>query len=166
MINYQKFEFYKSPIGYLKILVNDLDEIIEINILTSEEINQNSNIKSGSKEIKRCITQLDEYFSGNRKNFDLKISLAESNGTDFQKRAWQMISEIPYGSTISYQEQAERVGNIKAVRAIGGANGKNPIPIVIPCHRVIGKNGKLVGFSGGDGISTKQWLLDFEKKSM
>jgi|GEM_PF-7131003 methylated-DNA-[protein]-cysteine S-methyltransferase len=83
------------------------------------------------------------------------------NGTTFQLKSWQVLQTIPFGETISYQEQARRVGNIKAVRAIGGANNANLIPILIPCHRVIGKNGKMVGFGGG--IDNKIWLLDHER---
>jgi len=102
--------------------------------------------------------QLDLYFKGQLKTFDLKLKL---RGTTFQTRVWQRLADIPYGETISYGELAARVGNPKAARAIGMANGKNPIPIILPCHRVIGKNGSLVGFGGGLGV--KQFLLDLEQ---
>ncbi|HCY83780.1 MAG TPA: cysteine methyltransferase [Desulfobacteraceae bacterium] len=102
--------------------------------------------------------QLGEYFSGSRTRFDLDLTLS---GTDFQKQVWEKLRHIPYGQTISYGELAKRVGNPKASRAVGLANGKNPIPIIIPCHRVIGKNGKLTGFGGG--LDVKAYLLELEQ---
>jgi len=101
--------------------------------------------------------QLDEYFRGERKMFDLPLDL---RGTEFQKLAWRALAEIPYGETVTYGEQAERIGRPKAVRAIGAANGRNPISIVLPCHRVVGASGDLTGFAGG--IETKRDLLAFE----
>jgi len=105
-----------------------------------------------------AVRQLREYFSGKRTDFDLPL---EPQGTAFQRGVWKRLEEIPYGETISYGELAKRVGNPKASRAVGAANGQNPIPIVIPCHRVIGANGKLTGFGGG--LPTKEKLLDLEK---
>lgn len=102
--------------------------------------------------------QLVEYFAGKRRSFDLPIAPV---GTEFQLQAWDQLVKIPYGATISYQSLAEQMGNPKAMRAVGMANGKNPIPIVIPCHRVIGKNGSLTGFSGG--LDKKAYLLELEK---
>jgi methylated-DNA-[protein]-cysteine S-methyltransferase len=107
--------------------------------------------------IVRARTQLDEYFSGRRTRFDLPLAPA---GTPFQKRVWSALADIPYGRTISYIELARTVGDERAVRAVGGANGKNPLPIVLPCHRVIGANGSLAGFGGG--IERKRWLLEHE----
>lgn len=101
--------------------------------------------------------QLQEYFEGTRRAFDLPL---EAEGTEFQKLVWQALREIPYGTTISYQELARRVGAETAVRAVGAANGANPIPIVIPCHRVIGADGSLTGYGGG--LERKRWLLDLE----
>ena len=101
--------------------------------------------------------QLAEYFRGERKDFDLTL---EPIGTEFQRQVWNELCRIPYGKAISYRELAERVGNPNAVRAVGGANGKNPIPIVIPCHRVIASDGSLAGFGGG--VPAKQFLLDLE----
>ena len=109
------------------------------------------------KIILKTKKQLDEYFQGKRKTFDLPLVL---NGTDFQIQAWQQLIKIPYSKTISYAEQAERIGNKNKARAVGMANGLNPIPIVIPCHRVIGSNGSLVGFAGG--IDKKTILLNLE----
>ena len=102
-------------------------------------------------------TQILEYFAGVRQDFDLAIMF---DGTDFQKRAWAALQNIPYGETRSYGEQAKMIGNPKAVRAVGGANNKNPLPIIIPCHRVIGADGKLVGFGGG--LDVKEFLLKHE----
>ncbi|QQE73764.1 methylated-DNA--[protein]-cysteine S-methyltransferase [Brevibacillus composti] len=102
-------------------------------------------------------TELEEYFSGNRKQFDVPIAL---HGTAFQKAVWQELTRIPYGETKSYKEIALALGQAKAVRAIGGANNRNPIPIIVPCHRVIGSNGALVGYGGG--LSIKEQLLALE----
>ncbi len=101
--------------------------------------------------------QLLQYFARDRNEFDLPVSL---NGTEFQQRTWQMLAQIPYGKTWSYTELAKMVGSPKAVRAVGSANGRNPLPIVLPCHRVIGSNGALTGFGGG--IPIKKWLLEHE----
>ena len=102
-------------------------------------------------------TQLEEYFSGSRKEFDLPLAPA---GTEFQKQVWHMLATIPYGQTISYAQLAQRVGKPTAMRAVGAANGRNPLPIVLPCHRVIGADGSLTGFGGG--LATKQFLLQLE----
>ena len=103
------------------------------------------------------VRQLDEYFSGKRQTFELMF---DPIGTEFQKRVWKELLKIEYGTTISYLELALRLGDEKAVRAVGGANGKNPIAIMIPCHRVIGATGKLVGYGGG--MERKRWLLKHE----
>jgi methylated-DNA-[protein]-cysteine S-methyltransferase len=108
-----------------------------------------------------AIRQLKEYFAGKRADFELTLA---PDGTEFQKTVWRQLQEIPYGETISYGELAKRVGNPKASRAVGAANGQNPIPIVIPCHRVIGSNGKLTGFGGG--LPTKEKLLALEAKQL
>jgi O-6-methylguanine DNA methyltransferase len=105
--------------------------------------------------------QLGDYFSGRRKTFDLTIDRDGLGGTPFQRRVWSELEKIPYGATISYGELARRIGNPNAVRAVGLANGRNPISIIVPCHRVIGANGTLTGYGGG--IERKRWLLEFEK---
>lgn len=107
--------------------------------------------------LNRAQVQLKEYFSGKRFSFDLPL---EPKGTEFQKQVWQQLLKIPYGQHISYGEQAKRLGRPKAARAVGGANGKNPIGIIIPCHRVIGASGHLTGFAGGLDIKTQ--LLSLE----
>ena len=104
-----------------------------------------------------AATQLGQYFAKERTDFDLPLDL---QGTDFQQEAWKALARIPYGETWTYKQQAELLGRPKAVRAVGAANGKNPVSIVLPCHRVIGSNGTLTGFAGG--LDTKKQLLLFE----
>lgn len=105
--------------------------------------------------------QLVEYFAGERQQFDVPLKLA---GTQFQQRVWQELMKIPFGTTITYAELAQRVGNPNASRAVGHANGRNPISIIVPCHRVIGAAGKLTGYAGG--LNKKQWLLDWEHRAI
>lgn len=105
----------------------------------------------------RAVEQLQEYFEGERTEFDLPLA---PRGTPFQQQAWQVLREIPFGETITYGEQARRLGDRNKSRAVGAANGKNPIPIVVPCHRVVGAKGQLTGFGGG--LGKKAWLLDHE----
>ena len=108
-----------------------------------------------------AITQLEEYFDGSRLNFELPLDL---QGTEFQVAAWNALADIPYGRTASYGQQAASIGRPKAVRAIGGANGRNPVAIVLPCHRIVGADGSLTGFGGG--IEVKKWLLDHEQSML
>ena len=107
--------------------------------------------------LRECVLQLKEYFKGERTNFNL---LLNPQGTKFQKLVWQELCDIEYGKTTSYLVQSKKIGDVKAVRAVAAANGKNPISIVIPCHRVIGSDGSLTGYAGG--IWRKKWLLDYE----
>ena len=104
-------------------------------------------------------SQLGEYFAGERTEFDVPLDLI---GTPFQVKAWRALAEIPYGETVSYGQQAEHIGHPRAFRAVGSANGKNPVAIILPCHRVINSDGGLGGFGGGDGLPTKRRLLDLE----
>lgn len=103
--------------------------------------------------------QLGEYFNGERTEFDVPL---DPEGTEFQQQAWLVLRAIPYGTTVSYGEQADRMGDKKKARAVGAANGRNPISIIVPCHRVVGSNGSLTGFAGG--IDTKRFLLDHERR--
>ena len=105
------------------------------------------------------VRQLRAFFAGELRSFDLTL---KPEGTAFQKRVWETLCEIPFGETISYGELARRIGNPAASRAVGLANGTNPLPIIVPCHRVIGSNGKLTGYGGG--LENKRWLLDFERR--
>ena len=117
--------------------------------------------ESSKGVVGQAVKQLREYFAGKRADFDLPLA---PEGTEFQQSVWRNLQEIPYGETISYGELAKRVGNPKASRAVGAANGRNPIPIVIPCHRVIGASGKLTGFGGG--LPTKEALLALEERQL
>jgi len=144
--------FYESPIGWLKI------EASEIGIRSIIYVEEQAEIMETENEfIRKCIAQLDEYFAGNRTEFDIPI---DPVGTDFQMRVWSELCKIKYGETISYAELAMRVNDKKAVRAVGHANGMNKINIIVPCHRVIGSNRKLVGYGGG--LERKEWLLKHE----
>jgi methylated-DNA-[protein]-cysteine S-methyltransferase len=111
--------------------------------------------------VNNAITQLEEYFAGTRRDFELPLDL---RGTEFQVAAWTALADIPYGHTASYGQQAASIGRPKAVRAIGGANGRNPVAIVLPCHRIVGADGSLTGFGGG--IEVKKWLLDHEQGNL
>ena len=110
--------------------------------------------------LNKAVSQLNEYFNSKRTSFDLPLNL---KGTKFQIKVWQALLSIPYAQTVSYQDIALKIGNPKAVRAVGAANAKNPLAIVIPCHRVIGKNGKLTGYNGG--LSVKEFLLNLERNN-
>ena len=105
--------------------------------------------------------QLDEYFAGERTDFDVPL---HPHGTPFQLSAWDALKSIPYGETVSYGEQAARIGDRRKARAVGAANGRNPIPVIVPCHRVRGADGTLTGFGGG--LETKAWLLDHERRTV
>ena len=142
----------KSPLGYTKIL-GDENGIASISVLNSEE--KESDIIP--EVIKDCVFQLQDYFNGTLKHFDLKLNLV---GTSFQKKVWNELQNIPFGKTITYLELSKRLGDVKAIRAAAIANGKNPIWIVVPCHRVIGSDGSLTGYAGG--LHRKQWLLEHE----
>ncbi len=161
------FERFSTPLGPMIVIGNEegiyLLEFTDRRMLETElkqlEKNFKASILPGSnKNINQLKRELNEYFEGNRKNFDVPLKIF---GTEFQKKAWNALGNIPYGKTRSYKTQAEIIGHPKAVRAVGTANGCNRIAIVIPCHRVIGENGKLTGYGGG--LWRKQWLLNHEK---
>ncbi|MBL6446828.1 methylated-DNA--[protein]-cysteine S-methyltransferase [Fulvivirga sp. 29W222] len=142
---------YQSPIGGIKISVDNAA------ITEACFTEDNRNDYSENALINQCINEMDAYFQGNLKQFSIPIKLT---GTDFQNRVWSELLKIPFGKTISYSELAIRLGDLKCIRAAGTANGKNKIPIIVPCHRVIGKDGSLVGFAGG--LEKKEWLLKHE----
>ena len=147
---------YNTRIGKIGIEENGtaIKKIYFINNDVQEEIIE----KNETVLLKEAIRELNEYLDGKRTSFDLQL---EPQGTEFQKRVWQALKEIPFGETRSYGEIAKLIGNEKASRAVGMANNKNPIPIIVPCHRVIGANGKLVGYAGG--LDIKEKLLNLEK---
>lgn len=141
-----------SPLGFTKI-TGDIDGIASVSVLNSEET-----ITDIIPEVlEDCCIQLDEYFNGSRKQFSLKLN---PQGTAFQKTVWKALENIPYGKTLSYLELAKQLGDVKAIRAVANANGKNPLWIIVPCHRVIGTDGSLTGYAGG--LHRKQWLLNHE----
>lgn len=146
-----------SPLGKLLIAMNDRG-VVAIHFPQENPTRnpdwQHKNLQCAAAE------QLRAYFDGTLKTFDLSLA---PEGTPFQLKVWEELQKIPYGKTISYKTLAQRLGNPKAVRAVGAANGKNPLPIVIPCHRVIGSDGSLTGYAGG--LSIKKSLLDFERQT-
>jgi len=153
MKNSIEIAYYNSPLGILKISADEKG-IKEIDFV-KKGIKSTQN--SSSEIIDQCIRQLDEYFQGKRETFELKLN---PKGTEFQKRVWKELWEIPYGKTLSYGDIARRIKNQEAVRAVGQAIGRNPISIIIPCHRVIGGDGSLTGFASG--LWRKEWLLKHE----
>lgn len=145
--------YYKSPLGPIEI-VSSPTSILALHFV--------EDMLPGDGEptfcVKESLKQLEEYFKGERRNFFLTL---QTVGTDFQKAVWRHLEKIPYGETTSYGEIADALGKPAASRAVGSANGKNPIAIIIPCHRVIGRNGSLTGYGGG--LWRKRWLIGFEK---
>ena len=146
--------YINSPVGYLK-LTSTKDELIAISF--SEETGDSTGYQP--EVLKITEKQLNEYFDGSRKEFDLKLN---PGGTQFQLKIWELVRRVPFGKTASYIDIAREAGSLAKTRAVGMANGKNPIPIVIPCHRIIGKNGSLTGYAGG--IERKLYLLQHEMK--
>lgn len=152
--------------GIIVRLFTDGEYIIKIELNSKDSPNQNTlcqsynciKLQKDDPYLLGAIKQLEEYFAGERKAFDLPLKI---EGSDFELKVWNALKTIPYGKVVSYKDIAEQVGNVKAVRAIGRINGLNPIPIIIPCHRVIMANGKLGGFSGG-GVEVKIKLLELE----
>jgi len=147
--------YYSSPIGEIEITATD-KELCGVDFIKGKEKRPAT---ARSSALEEGVKQIDEYFKGKRRIFELRLRLP---GTDFQNRVWRALLDVGFGATASYGEIAAAIGHPKAVRAVGGANGKNPIGIIIPCHRIIGSSGALVGYGGG--LCRKKWLLDHEKK--
>lgn len=150
-----KTAYYKTPIGTAKI-VGDENGINAITVIDDPM----ETLAEIPEILRDCVQQLDEYFNGTRKQFELKLN---PQGTDFQKKVWNELLNVPFGKTKTYLEQTKSLGDVKAIRAVASANGKNPIWILIPCHRIIGSNGSLTGYAGG--IWRKKWLLAHENPS-
>ena len=151
----------KSPIGPLHLASTNKALIaIHHSFERLKDWNKNDVIFENEKNIiiEKTILQLTEYFDGKRKKFNIPLELS---GTNFQLKAWEALKKIPYAKTVSYSDQAKLIENPKASRAIGNANNANPISIIVPCHRVIGKSGKLVGYGGG--LNRKNYLLELEQ---
>jgi methylated-DNA-[protein]-cysteine S-methyltransferase len=155
------FTQIESPLGPLLLAADDAG-LREIRFVNGRHRAQpNASWKGDRTPLSETIRQLQAYFAGELEDFDLKLA---PEGTPFQREVWRRLCDIPYGQTISYGELAGRIGNPKASRAVGLANGSNPIPIVIPCHRVIGSNGKLTGYGGG--LPIKEKLLALERRQL
>jgi methylated-DNA-[protein]-cysteine S-methyltransferase len=145
---------YNSPIGLIEITgtnfsISSLHFVEEKKLTHIEEI----------PLLAKCYLELEEYFNGSRKTFDVELDL---HGTPFQKNVWEELLKIPFGRTVTYLELSKILGDEKAIRAVANANGKNEIPIIVPCHRVIGSDGSLTGYAGG--LWRKKWLLEHKKK--
>ncbi|WP_299132257.1 methylated-DNA--[protein]-cysteine S-methyltransferase [uncultured Tenacibaculum sp.] len=148
---------YKTPIGIAEIIGNK-DGIQSVSVINNDLLTSLIGVSSNtSKTLQNCAIQLDEFFKGERTKFDLKLN---PQGTIFQQKVWKELLEIPFGKTRSYLQQTKQIGDVKAIRAVASANGKNPIWIIIPCHRVIGSDGSLTGYAGG--VWRKKWLLEHE----
>ncbi|RBW59894.1 cysteine methyltransferase [Tenacibaculum sp. E3R01] len=148
---------YKTPIGIAEIIGNE-DGIQSVSVINDDLLTSLIAFSSNtSKTLQNCAIQLDEFFKGERTKFDLKLN---PQGTIFQQKVWKELLEIPFGKTRSYLQQTKQIGDVKAIRAVASANGKNPIWIIIPCHRVIGSDGSLTGYAGG--VWRKKWLLEHE----
>jgi methylated-DNA-[protein]-cysteine S-methyltransferase len=150
-----------SPVGELTLVASDT-ALMAVHFPTAPSVERVSggeahDVDRGTALLARARQQLEEYFARTRTTFDLPL---EPAGSAFQRRVWDALRAIPYGTTVSYSEIARRLGDVRATRAVGAANGQNPIPIIVPCHRVVGANGELTGFGGG--IDRKRWLLEHE----
>ena len=145
--------YYKSPLGPIEILGSQ-DSIIALDFV-EEMLPEDGELTFCVKE---CLKQIDEYFRGDRREFFLNL---QPVGTYFQKSVWRQLEKIPYGKTTSYGKIADVIGKPNASRAVGSANGKNPLAIIVPCHRVIGSDGSLTGYGGG--VWRKRWLIGFER---
>ena len=141
---------FHSPLGPLKLIANE-------RALTHLEFNSQLGYEKLNPVLEIAVKQLEEYFSGQRNTFSVPL---EPNGSDFQLEVWKALEQIPFGQSMSYSSLAEKCGGPEKIRAVANANGQNKIPIIIPCHRVIGKSGELTGYLGG--IEKKKWLLDHE----
>ena len=152
---FKQTAYLKTPMGTARIVGSEKG-ISSISVM-DEEIETSIEIP---EVLKSCVDQLEAYFKGELKEFDLKLN---PQGTDFQKKVWNELLKVPYGKTRSYLEQTRILGDEKAIRAVANANGKNPICIVIPCHRIVGSDGSLTGYAGGKW--RKRWLLEHENPS-
>lgn len=142
----------KSPVG-VTVIKGDQEGVSEILVL-NEDVPVPDTIPA---ELRDAVQQLQEYFDGQRTAFDFKLN---PKGTDFQQKVWKALLDIPFGKTMSYHQLSVQLGDVKAIRAVAAANGKNPLWIVVPCHRVIGSDGSLTGYAGG--LWRKKWLLEHE----
>jgi len=152
-LNFDSCGIISSPVGPVSVYAQG-DSIVYLEMVHDAAPNDKR-----SPAVDYALQQLDDYFTGRSTVLDFKV---RAEGTEFQKKVWAEIAKVPFGETISYAQIAERIGNPKASRAVGGAVGSNPVALVIGCHRVMGASGRITGYSGGDGIPTKRWLLAHE----
>ncbi|MEO8534474.1 MAG: methylated-DNA--[protein]-cysteine S-methyltransferase [Flavobacterium sp.] len=143
--------YIESPLG-ITTIIGDENGVSVISVTKDGEVSAEI-----PEILQEAVDQLQEYFEGKRTDFTFRLN---PKGTEFQQKVWKSLLEIPYGKTVSYMDQTKKLGDIKAIRAVASANGKNPLWIVVPCHRVIGTNGSLTGYAGG--IWRKKWLLEHE----
>lgn len=148
-----------TPIGRVGVVVRNA-KIVEVRFRVPRRgwDDETPDTTRSQRVLSRALRELQQYFDGERRAFTVPIEL---HGTDFQVSAWKALSEVPYGATSTYKEQASSMGRPTATRAVGAANGRNPIPVILPCHRIVGSDGSLTGFSGG--LHIKTWLLEHEQ---
>jgi methylated-DNA-[protein]-cysteine S-methyltransferase len=158
MTNFDSIVRMDSPIGRLEIIAHG-ELIVGLTIERGGELPHDSTPEKKNSVLVAATRQLGEYFAGKRREFSVPVSLA---GTPFQNSVWNALTEIPFGAVRSYGDVGMTTGRSTAGRAVGGAVGANPVPIIIPCHRVLASDGRITGYSGGNGIPTKVWLLDHE----
>ena len=147
-----------SPIGRIEV-TSDGEAVTSLAIERAGQLPWDAVPERSTKVLDRARKQLGEYFAGKRTDFDVPVKLA---GTEFQRAVWDQLAHVPFGGVLSYGEIGYATGRATAGRAVGGAVGANPIPIIVPCHRVLASDGRITGYSGGNGIPTKVWLLDHE----
>ena len=147
-----------SPLGRIEV-TSDGESVTSLSIERAGHLPWEDQPENSTPVLDLAVEQLHEYFAGTRKDFDLPVSLA---GTEFQKAVWSELADLPFGGVMSYGEIGHATGRATAGRAVGGAVGANPIPIIVPCHRVLASDGRITGYSGGNGIPTKVWLFDHE----
>lgn len=158
MTSFDSLVRFDSPIGRIEITAL-AGKVVGVEIERHGRLTHASEPEKSSPVLDKARKQLGEYFAGKRTSFQIPISLA---GTSFQNSVWEAVNEIPFGKVLSYGEIGQETGRPTAGRAVGGAVGANPIPLIIPCHRVLASDGRITGYSGGNGIATKAWLLDHE----
>jgi methylated-DNA-[protein]-cysteine S-methyltransferase len=149
---------YPSPVGILTLVASDAG-LQAVWWPDDARLTQTGTLQPDHPVLTQATAELDEYFAGRRTTFDVPL---DPSGTDFQRSAWDVLRTIPYAQTMTYAQQAAQLGDPAKARAVGAANGRNPISIIVPCHRVVGASGALTGFAGG--LDAKQWLLQFERE--
>lgn len=150
----------QSPVGRLTVVAGDRG-LVRVHLESAGDHGEIEDflVRPRHPQVADAVRQLREYFAGTRRRFELRLDL---RGTEFQVRAWRALARVPYGRTVTYAEQAQRMGHPRAFRAVGSANGRNPVAVVLPCHRVVASDGSLGGYTGG--LAVKEWLLTHERR--